>query len=232
MTFIPARVRVTRTGHIHYLQRQKDPEQTTHNCNRSTDMVRVSAALAPASLPCLLLLHLCHHGLTPAVSAPLPTSARDSVPLAQHHRLQHSMGLHTLVSAVVVHTPAAWSRAHCSLSVRLQPCPGLDACDLIATRAHSAAWDLVLAIWDGHGVCSASWNPVPVMVAPKPSSAVVVVQSTAQCPWLTHLQCSFGPMTWISALAYMQDDTGPNAHGISACCLSLCNVVRRRTLMA
>lgn len=140
----------------------------------------------------LLLPHLCHHSPTPAASAPLPASARDSVPLAQHHRLWCSMGLHIPASAAVVHMPAAWSRVHHLLSVHPQPCPGLVAHDLITTCAHGAAWDLMLATGDGHSVCSASWNPVPVTVAPKPSAAVAVVQSTAWCP---HLQRSLGPVT-------------------------------------
>lgn len=85
MTFIPARVRVTRTGHIHYLQRQKDPEQTTHNCNRSTDMAQVSAALAPASLPCCLQRGSSTKAQQPFASAlPSPRSDSCSVSTAAH----------------------------------------------------------------------------------------------------------------------------------------------------
>lgn len=176
---------MTRTGHTHYLQRQKDLERTTHNCNevqtwhgsplllhlhRCPAACREAAAQRHSSL---LLPHLCHHGLTPAASAPLPASAQDSVLLAQHRRLRRSMQLCTRASAAVVHMPAVSSRVH-----HRQPCQGLDAHDLIATHAHGAAWDLVLVTWDGHSVCSASWNPVPVTVAPKPLAAVAVVQSS------------------------------------------------------
>ena len=62
---------MTRTGHIHYLQRQKDLEQTTHNCNRSTGVAQVPSALAPASRPCCLQRGSSMKAQQPSASTPL-----------------------------------------------------------------------------------------------------------------------------------------------------------------
>lgn len=241
MTFIPAGEGVPRTGHIHYLQRQKDPEWTTHNCNRSTDVVEVLSAPAPASLSCCLWRgstmkaerpssvplspwsNSCNISTADRICSGLSTAGPALPPAAQHGTLHPSISSCRSHTCSVVQSPssAAMPRTRC-------PWP----------YCHLCPWGcLGPATQAGHGFCSASWNPVPVKVAPKSLAAAAAVQSMARCPqhhcpWLMHLQCSLGPVTWASALAYMQDDTGPNAHGISACCLSLCNVVQGPTVMA
>lgn len=148
---------MTATGHIQCLQGQNYPERTTaqswhgspplwHHCCCSR------RGLLPPHCPLSLAL---------AAPATLPASAGDSAPLpaAQHRTCM-------LAPVAATHIPAAWSRAH-----HPQLCPAPDACGLITTHAHGAAWDLVPATQDSHGVCRAGWNPAPVTVAPEALSA-------------------------------------------------------------
>lgn len=83
MTFIPAGVGVTRTGHTH-LQRQRSGTNNAQ-LQRSTDVARVPSAPAPASLPCCLQRGSSTKAQQPSASAPLsPRSDSCSISTAAH----------------------------------------------------------------------------------------------------------------------------------------------------